>query len=687
MKRLVFFLSFLWSGIVSAQSWQWGIRGGGFSNGTNNTAETVVDIATDNAGNVYIASSVNADGLPTVSGYSQTTGVYGDVDILLTSYKCDGTFRWKKTIGGAWGDGAKAVATDTLGHIYLTGYAQNPQSPATQLHFDTDSIVPYNVIKSFFVVQYDTAGQLKWLRHPVPDTVPYQRQLYYQPHDMIVSKTGSVEILCYLGRGLLPNSNIVVDTPHAYILKYDALGNITGLVKPDFNFRQVAGNGFDQTGLYSVRISKTPTGKFIIAGTQTFYPFQPYSDTLNIGGQKIVGCMFVASFNSAGEIEWLKQNDTSLVGGFNYRPIVDNDGSIYLAGSCIHGKTFNGYTFINTITSIGYGMPMIVKLDASGNLLFARNGSTNGTAVGVAVALSQSKVYLAGHFPGTLKWDNYTLANPTNTSYDIFLTAFDKQTGTVVGVDSLKGPSGYRDEASVSISDNKNNVYIGGKLGSSFQVGSTNIQSAGGSTDFFVAKFGSASCSNTIVPLTLTAFSALLVNNSQVQCQWQTAQEINTSAFIIERSADGHNFATIAAVAAAGNSNLQHSYTFTDLSPFSNNSPLATNNRIFYRLKMLDKDGRFTYSQIAKVSLTSNPFIQLYPNPVKAFTNIAYNCKAGSVVEVYNMLGLRLLSLPIAGRSGTLQINTSGLASGTYNVVIKSSGVISAKTKMLVQNK
>lgn len=91
-----------------------------------------------------------------------------------------------------------------------------------------------------------------------------------------------------------------------------------------------------------------------------------------------------------------------------------------------------------------------------------------------------------------------------------------------------------------------------------------------------------------LLPITLTTFTATQIEE-QVQLNWTTAQEINADRFIIERALDGITFESIGTVQATGNSMLPVDYTFTD------DMPAAVN---YYRLKLEDIDGQYSYSSI-----------------------------------------------------------------------------------------
>ncbi len=111
------------------------------------------------------------------------------------------------------------------------------------------------------------------------------------------------------------------------------------------------------------------------------------------------------------------------------------------------------------------------------------------------------------------------------------------------------------------------------------------------------------------LPITLLDFSAK-AENKKVKLQWSTANEIDNSYFQVQRSADGINFTSIGSEPGRGNSTSTQYYFFMDLQPLYGVS--------YYRLKQVDKDGKFVYSKIVSVHLTkSGNKITVFPNPVK----------------------------------------------------------------------
>jgi hypothetical protein len=135
-----------------------------------------------------------------------------------------------------------------------------------------------------------------------------------------------------------------------------------------------------------------------------------------------------------------------------------------------------------------------------------------------------------------------------------------------------------------------------GDLDAAFRL-RVNIKADGNSAwQYFYHRINS-SC-DAVLPLTLISFNATRYTSggyTRVRCQWVTDSESNTSHFLLERSNDNINYnTTVVRYPAAGNSSSQITYTFDDSFPSN-----ITDN--LYRLRMVDIDGRFTFSPIRLV--------------------------------------------------------------------------------------
>ncbi len=116
-----------------------------------------------------------------------------------------------------------------------------------------------------------------------------------------------------------------------------------------------------------------------------------------------------------------------------------------------------------------------------------------------------------------------------------------------------------------------------------------------------------------VLPLHLISFSAAK-KESSILLTWKTASEDNTSHFEIERSADARIYTGIGRVTAAGYSTTELKYQYTD------SRPLTKNN--YYRLKMIDQDGKFEFSRIVKIDLQKPYTVRITPNPAADFLMI-----------------------------------------------------------------
>jgi hypothetical protein len=166
-----------------------------------------------------------------------------------------------------------------------------------------------------------------------------------------------------------------------------------------------------------------------------------------------------------------------------------------------------------------------------------------------------------------------------------------------------------------------------------------------------------------LLPLTLLSFSGTKTNNT-VSLTWQTANEVNTSHFTVQRSLDGTSFSSIGNVTAKGSSIAVNNYGFTD------DVTGLKSGKIYYRLQMVDNDGKFTYSNIALVTVLSDGnFVVIYPNPVKDQLIVVTNSPISKAdVRITDQSGKVVYQQQFENiQGGALnKINVAGLAKGVY---------------------
>jgi hypothetical protein len=171
------------------------------------------------------------------------------------------------------------------------------------------------------------------------------------------------------------------------------------------------------------------------------------------------------------------------------------------------------------------------------------------------------------------------------------------------------------------------------------------------------------------LPVELSAFNAVQLGSS-VLLKWRTETEINNFGFDVERAIDLNGsiqtWNKIVFVEGNGNSNSPKDYTFSD--------NLEVGSKYYYRLKQIDSDGQFDYSDIISVDIKMpNQYVlyQNYPNPFNPTTSITYNLPADGIVslKVYDMLGSEVITLINDNQKAgvyTISFNASDLASGIY---------------------
>ena len=152
------------------------------------------------------------------------------------------------------------------------------------------------------------------------------------------------------------------------------------------------------------------------------------------------------------------------------------------------------------------------------------------------------------------------------------------------------------------------------------------------------------SASNYPLPVELNSFSAEAKNN-QVSLNWVTETEVNNYGFDVERcalNAENQAWETIGFVTGNGNSNSPKEYSYIDKFP-------TGGSKYQYRLKQIDNDGQFEYSETIEVELVPTEFtlFQNYPNPFNPSTKISWQSPVDSrqVLIVYDMLGNEITTL------------------------------------------
>ncbi len=192
-----------------------------------------------------------------------------------------------------------------------------------------------------------------------------------------------------------------------------------------------------------------------------------------------------------------------------------------------------------------------------------------------------------------------------------------------------------------------------------------------------------------VLPVELFSFSASLIG-TEVKLSWMTMTEVNNYGFEIERlSEDNSGWQIVGFVRGNGNSNSVKTYSFIDSE--------INSGRLAYRLRQIDNDGSFEYSNEIEVDFNlpiKYELIQNYPNPFNPSTKIRYsipNVRSGlaqTVLKVYDVLGNEIATLVNEYKpAGSYEVtfDASSLSTGVYFYKLQSGSFVETK-KMILLN-
>ncbi|MES2379961.1 MAG: T9SS type A sorting domain-containing protein [Bacteroidota bacterium] len=200
-------------------------------------------------------------------------------------------------------------------------------------------------------------------------------------------------------------------------------------------------------------------------------------------------------------------------------------------------------------------------------------------------------------------------------------------------------------------------------------------------TDYGDFGIASSVVANTL-PVSWLSFKANKLDKNTAQLAWSTAQEMNNKGFEIESSVDGRNFNRIGFVKGAGVSTKVNNYSFTDAA--------VNSNVVFYRLKQLDYDGKFNYSNTIQLADAINAIdmAEVSPNPFDNELTVKLNATSTKPVQVdiYNadgkLVNQRTMDAVIGANNFAIE-GANNLPKGFYILKVNQNG--NTKTFKLVK--
>ncbi len=172
-------------------------------------------------------------------------------------------------------------------------------------------------------------------------------------------------------------------------------------------------------------------------------------------------------------------------------------------------------------------------------------------------------------------------------------------------------------------------------------------------------------------PVEWVDFSAVQ-KGGRTELSWTIGSELNNDYFVIEKSIENQEFVEIARVEGVGNSTESNTYKFSDLQ--------LTENVVYYRIKQVDIDGAFSYSEVLSLRLKATSFtFGVFPNPSQGdVINIEMSRIDPSPEVEISLMDMQGRAIYTENRtdlsSRTMQLNLPRLRPGLYRLKVKHGG-------------
>lgn len=579
------------------------------------------------------AMTIDRSGNTYVTGEAYT-GV--NTDCTTIKYDSNGDTVWVRFYNGPGNstDVGEAIAVDTAGNVYVTGESIGSGN--------------YDIV----TIKYNAAGVQQWASRydgPVNGTdggtaiaVDDSGNVYITGHSPGVSSGDDYVTIKYNSSGT-----------QQWATRYNGPGS----------FHDVAyAIALDNSGNAYV------TGRS--SGSGTGYDYA------------------TVKYNSAGAQQWAARYDDSLahLNDYAYSIAVDISGNVYVTGSSQTSISHEGYATVK-YNSAGI-QQWAARYDGAGgtddayalaydggNSIFVTGASRNPVTpysfdyLTIRYDVSTGDTVWTARYNGPANSDDYSLSIALDRLGNVFVTGYStgltsgfdyatlryNSSGVQQWVERYTTPGSHFDIAVSVAVDTLGSVYVAGR---GYDV--TEFD------NYITVKYQDAS-----LPVELTSFLAR-ANGDNVWLEWNTATEVNNYGFEIEQkemgsqAQRGSGWNKVGFVQGAGTSNTPREYSFTDKD--------LTGGIYSYRLKQIDRDGQFKYSQFVQVELSVPHVFALannYPNPFNPATTIEFTLPDDGKVllKIYDVLGREVATLA----NGELKAGVVHRA--TFDATMLSSGV------------
>jgi hypothetical protein len=693
LKKIPAYFMLLVAGILITEKTDCQINLGWAKNIGTAQDEYGQNIVKDLAGNICIGSqsSVPTDADPSPTNTAMISGSF------LAKYDTDGNFLKVFNLPGTkW-------VMDSNGNYFVAGYFTGT------LNFDFISHSPAAILSTLtpaayelFIAKYDADGKFLWVKK-FNTTYTKEQSYAISIEDITIDRFNNFYILgsLYYAQTIdfnpdpIAQANITTKGPPSistFFARYNAAG--------DFNWvNKIEGENDGLNGL--LKIKTNGTGNVFVTG---------YFDGANINldsrgnnasavlqndgyGNGYCGYSYLAKYDAANGdyLFGFKIGTAGKTTIFNGFAIDSSSNNIYVNTRAKAGIAINyNPLFGSTELAVPNGGTVMAKYATTGNLLWTKvlENQTSGSGYdGLSAASMEINangiIYLCGSILGHIGVDmdpgvnNFIIQN----NFTYYINGYDAGGGTAyiakynasgAFISAARIISNANTAVTKLCFDNNDNIYCTGymydKPDFDPSAETFNLTSAGNS-DIFFAKYTTAVAGP--LPISLVSFTGQTISEKHL-LKWTTATEQNNKGFELQQSADGYSFQPIgwmASLAPSGNSDNRLSYTY------SNVGLLPGTN--FYRLKQIDKDGKYLLSPIVLLDNKRKSVwaVSIYPNPVVELANVVVNTSIAQAIQfsLFSAEGKIIWANKQTLQAGkqSIVIPMKTLPSGTYRLIVQ----------------
>jgi hypothetical protein len=621
---------------------------------------------------IVFSGATNSTTNISTTGSHQVSIGGGVNDVFLAKFREDGSRIWATYYGGSgsdlpsWNDFYTASVVDGNGNIYLAGSTESNNNIATSGSFMPSYTAGSQTLG--FLVKFNESGIRQW--------GTYLGSGFTVISDAAVDATGNIYLTGVTGGA----SNIATSGTHKPV--FSGTGTDAWVMCFSTTGARLWGTYFGGSRADLAKsISVNANGKIAIAGSTNSADGISTTNAhqTNYGGGIDGGVWkddaFVAVFHANGTLNW-----ATYYGAAGTNAALGKDGANAVVMDKMGNVYVTGYTGSNNMSTPGAFRELfrsyvtsrkdgfITKFDHLGKRVWGTYyGGPEGIEIQGIRLMNDMKIVIAG----TTYTTSFQESNDIITS-DAFKKDLNFQENGIFAVFDTAGKREYSTVYGGTLRDAiwgldvtaDGKIFLCGQARSSTGISTPgSFQPTFGSGQFNVDGFVVYFNWGNPLPLKLNSFAAYGLKN-KVLLQWETSYESNTSHFELERKYNEQAvWSKIIEMVSVGNSNQSHQYQHID-------HDVKLSGKYYYRLKMVDKDGSFTYSPVRLVLINDVSTWQVFPTiAVQKQVNIVMPTEGkvdlidmnGRLIKRYKLAeGLQRLQLPYAAGQYRLINNETG---------------------------